>query len=213
MNQDVAKICADSLRTFSKEKYDITLKAAHAHELVAAYFGYKSKRAMKADTKYPMSNFHQAEIIVMISDDFIDQRRKNLHELSPELPDSYTLGEEVYAPLFEGELWTSQYPPFRSFKTLAKYIVENFEVFRGESRFNYDIPMEHFVVVNDEDSDVILTVTHTYRAQTGELKDNGDTIIKLPRIAGRIGYGRPQITPVIRSGGARRKIKIHGVQS
>ncbi len=212
MNQDAAKLCADSLRTFSKEKHDIKLKATHAHELVAAYFGYKSKSAMKADTKYPMSKLGQAEIIVSMPDDFIDKRRKKLQELSPELPDSYTLGEVVYAPIFAGEFWTSQFPPFRSFKTLAKYLVENSEVFRGDLRFNQNVPMEHFVAVKEEENYVLLTVTHTYRDHTGELKDNGDTIIKLPRIAGRIGYGKPEISVVNRTAGARRKLRFSGVQ-
>ena len=130
MQQTISKLCADSLRTFTKEKYDIKLKAAHAHELVAAYFGYSSKNAMLADTKYPISNLDQAEIIVMMPDDFIDQRRKNLQGLSPELPDSYTLGEAVYVSLFSDEWWASQYPPFRSFEKLAKYLVENNDAYK-----------------------------------------------------------------------------------
>ena len=79
VHKGISKICADSLRTFSNEKFDIKLKAAHAHELVAAFFGYSSKNALLADKKYPINNLDQAEIIVMIPDDFIDQRRRDLH--------------------------------------------------------------------------------------------------------------------------------------
>lgn len=110
MQHDISKLCADSLRTFSKEKYDIKLKAAHAHELVAAFFGYSSKNAMLADTKYPISNLGQAEIVVMTSDDFIDQRRNSLQGFSSELPDNYTLGQAIYDSLFSDEWWASPYP-------------------------------------------------------------------------------------------------------
>ena len=125
MQPDISKICADSLRTFSNEKYDIKLKPAHAHELVAAFFGYPTKNSMLADTKYPITNLAQAEIIVMIPDDDIDQRRKNLQGLSSELPDSYTLGEAVYDSLFSVEWWASPYPPFRDYEKLAKFLIEN----------------------------------------------------------------------------------------
>ena len=45
MRRDIPKLCADSLRAFTKEKYGIKLKAAHAHEIVAAYLGYRSRNA------------------------------------------------------------------------------------------------------------------------------------------------------------------------
>ena len=151
MNKDISKNCADSLRTFTKEKYNIKLKAAHAHELVAAYFGYSSKNAMLADTKYPISNLGQAEIVVMMPDSFIDQRRNNLQDLSPELPDSYTLGEAIYTALFSDEWWKSQYPPFRSFEKLAKYLVENNDAYQSVFSLRRDIPAHHIVVVKDDE--------------------------------------------------------------
>ena len=111
MQQNISKLCADSLRTLVKKKYGVKLKAAHAHELAAAYFGYSSKNAMLADTKYPITNLAQAEIIVMTSDDVVDRRRNDLQGLSSELPDSYTLGGAVYTSLFSDEWWGSQHPP------------------------------------------------------------------------------------------------------
>ncbi len=86
MQHDITKLCADSLRALTLEKYGVKLKPAHAHELGAAFFGYPSKNTMLADTKYPISNLHLAKIVVMAPDDLIDQRRKDLEGLSPELP-------------------------------------------------------------------------------------------------------------------------------
>lgn len=97
MQHDITKLCADSLRAVTLDKYGVKLKPTHAHELGAAFFGYPSKNTMLADTKYPISNLHLAKIVVMAPDDLIDQRRKDLEGLSPELPDSYALGEGVYA--------------------------------------------------------------------------------------------------------------------
>ena len=213
MKQDISKLCADSLRTFSKENYDIKLKAAHAHELVAAFFGYKSKNAMLADTKYPISNLDQAEIIVMTPDDFIDQRRKKLQGLSSELPDNYTLGEAVYASLFSDEWWGSQYPPFRSFKTLAKYLVDNNDAYHSVFKLSLDaLPMHHVVVVKDSENEVTLSVLHTHETPTEETLVGGKTTIKLPHVAGHIGYGKPQVTVEQWTAGARRTLESLGVQ-
>ena len=211
MKQEIFKLCADSLRSFTNDKYAIKLKAAHAHELVAAYFGYSSKNAMLADTKYPISNLDQAEMMVCIPDDFIDQRRKNLQELSPELPDSYTLGEEVYAPLFSGEWWTSSYPPFRSFKTLAKTLVENNDAYQSAIKHYDGVPLHHIVEVNSSENDVILNVIHSYGDITGESTRDGQTTIKLTRVAGRIGFGKPKISVGTFTGGARKTLESLGV--
>ncbi len=72
MQLSIPKVCADSLRTFSEEKYEVKLRAAHAHELVAAYMGSKSKIGLVADKRYPVSNLFQCEIVVMMPDAFID---------------------------------------------------------------------------------------------------------------------------------------------
>jgi hypothetical protein len=212
MQPKLFKSCADSLRTFSKEKYDIKLKAAHAHELVAAFFGYSSKNTMLADTKYPISNMGQAEIIVMTPDVFIDQRREDLQELSSELPDSYTLGEAVYAFLFYDEWWASPYPPFRSFEKLAKHLVENNDAYKNVFKFYRDVPMHHIVNVEISENGVLLTVLHSHRTSTGEMLGDGKTTINLPRVAGHIGYGKPQVSVEQWTGGARRTLESLGVR-
>jgi hypothetical protein len=182
MQLNISKLCADSLRTFANKEYGVKLKAAHAHELAAAYFGYSSKNALLADTKYPITNLAQAEIIVMISDDVIDQRRKDLQGLPSELPDSYTLGEAVYTSLFSDEWWASQHPPFRSFEKLAKTLVENNDTYHHVFRFYRNIPVHHYVDIKASENDVLLSVIHSHRTSTGEMIGDGETTIKLPRV-------------------------------
>ena len=212
MQPKLLKSCADSLRTFCTETYDIKLKAAHAHELVAAYFGYSSKNALLADRKYPVNNLDQAKIVVMISDDFIDQRRNELQGLSLELPDSYTLGEAVYAPLFSDEWGLSSYPPFRSFEKLAKLLVEDNDTYQEVFKFYRDIPVHHYVGIKPSENDVLLSVIHSSENSTGEMVGHGETTIKLPRIAGRIGFGKPQVSVEQWTGDARRTLESLGVQ-
>jgi hypothetical protein len=206
MQQDIPKICVDSLRTFTNEKLNIKLKAAHAHELFSAYVGYKSKNAMLADTKYPISNFPQAQIVVMVPDADVDRRRADLEELSPDLPSSYELGEPIYTALFSDKFWSSQYPPFRSFEKAAIYLAENDYNFKQVFKFYSGIQLNHFVSITREQDKVLLSVIHATKTSDGEMLGNGKTIVELYRVAGHIGYGEPKILVEQWTGGARRKL-------
>lgn len=188
---DIAKICADSLRNFVNNNHGIKLRASHAHELVAAYFGYKSRAALLADAKYPLTSLQEAQIIVMAPDAFIDQRRNELG-LPPGLPDSYALGEGVYAALFSDQWWGSTFPPFRSFMGLVKFMAEE----RGliESGNLYGVPRHHILNVETGNEEVKLIVKHAYKMDTGKMHVDAITTIKLPRVAGRIGYGLAHIS-------------------
>ena len=207
MRRDIPKLCADSLRSFAKDKYGIQLKAAHAHELVAAYLGYRSRNALLADNKYPIENLAEAEVVVMIPDEEIDLRRQRLEGLSTELPDSYTLGEAVYVPLFADERWGSDDPPFRSLDKLARVLVENNEAYRSVFGYQNQIPMRHFPIIKQEDDAVIVYVVHSYETTPSEMSRDGQTTITLPRVAGRIGFGTPEISVGRYTGGARTTLQ------
>ncbi len=201
------KVCADSLRTFTKEKYGLKLKSSHAHELVAAFFGYRTKNTMLADVKYPISKLSQAKVIVLITDDFIDQRRKNLDGLLPELPDSYTLGEVVYASLFSDQIWSSPYPPFRNFKMLAEFFTDHNDACRRVFRKYRNVTIHHLIDVKETEDSVILTITHAHENTSGGLCGIGKNTIYIPRIAGKIGYDNPHISaPEIWTAGARKPL-------
>lgn len=210
MQHETVKLCADSLRTYFKEKNNINVKAAHAHELVSAFVGYRSKNAMLADTKYPLESMKRAEIFVMMPDEFIDQRRNDLEGLSNELPDNYELGRPVYNKLISEERWNSEFPPFRSFPKLAKYFVERDPVYR-ETFQNYialAVKMHHIVEVHEADGCVFIEVVHAHETTTpDEYLAVGMTMIKLRRIAGRIGYLFPELSTEIWTAGAKKLLK------
>lgn len=104
MQHEITKKCADSLRSFAQNNYGIQIKSTHAHELVAAYFGYSSRAALLADTKSPITNLRQAEFVVLTPTVQIKERCKELKGLQENLP--HELVEGVYLPLYdENDKW------------------------------------------------------------------------------------------------------------
>ena len=65
MQHDITKTCADFLRSYFSNEYGIKLKSGHAHEMVAAFFGFKSRIAMLADKKHIISDWDRAEFILL----------------------------------------------------------------------------------------------------------------------------------------------------
>jgi hypothetical protein len=193
--QHISKLCSDSLRVFANDKCGIKLKASHAHELVAAYFGYKSRAALLADTKYPLSNLRQAAIIVLAPEAFINERRKELEGLSPDLPDTYTLGQEVYTPLFAEGWIVTQQPPFRDYAKFAKYIAD--EDLRSKGM--YHPPERESVLSEMTEGGMTLLVNRFYKVPDdgGVQETTINTTIKLPRVAAHIGYGRALVSVAI----------------
>lgn len=212
MNPDLPKICADSLRDDVREKYGVKLKASHAHELVAAYFGYKSRNAMLADTEYPVSKLPHAEFVVMTPDSFIDERRRNLEGIPEGLPDSYVLGEAVYTALFANNLWDSATPPYRSFRSLAAVFHDKNEAFRSLFKLSPQGSMHHVLTESILKDEVILTVFHAHEMPTDETMVDGKTVIRLQRSAGKIGYESATMSsPEKWTAGARRSLRSLGI--
>lgn len=212
MNREISKLCADSLRTLASEDYGVKLKSAHAHELVAAYFGYKSKNALLADEDYPISALAQAEIVVTMPDAFLNKRRVGLQEVSPDLPDNSILYETIRSVLVANEWLRSPFPLFSNLDTLARSLLARSPQYDAAFPFYRDLPMEHFVSVEDTEDFVLLTVAHALEPRSEDSLVNGYTTITLPRVAGRIGYGAPELMPTLLSGGMQMTLKSLGVR-
>ncbi|MGF7025053.1 hypothetical protein [Sphingobacterium sp. HSC-15S19] len=118
--QQITKLCADSLRSFAQYNFGIELKSSHAHELVAAYFGYSSRAALLADTRFPITDLGKAEFIVLTPTAKIKERRSNLKGLPLNLPEN--LAEGVYLPLYKNNL-VSQ-PILPTFEELGKTLAD-----------------------------------------------------------------------------------------
>ena len=68
------------------------------------------------------------------------------------------------------------------------------------------------MAVRSEDNLVLLTVSHAYAPKSEDSLAEGRTTISLPRVAGRIGFGRPELMPESWSGGRRKTLKFLGVR-
>ncbi len=205
MQHDITKLCADSLRVYLNDKHGIKLKSGHAHEIVAAFFGYKSRIAMLADKKHPISNLNQAELILLDPPTpFVDQRLKTLEGLSPDLPPSYILAEGVY-------------PVITSNKELLEKIqpsLRDWSLFLAEERLRQQMKalgmnpqaLNWITDVSTQvlDAEILMTVSFDYHTSTGERLRHFKVDINLPRLAANIGYGTPKISETRYSGGARK---------
>lgn len=207
MLQNIPKLCADSLRKVVQEKFNVKIKATHAHELVAAYFGYSSKNAMLADTEFPISNINESEVIILAPDSEIDKRRSKLNGLPKELPGSYELGEAVYTALFSENIWGSPLPPFKNFKTAAKFLVENDSNYQYTFKSVKKDQLHHIVNISKESNRVELSVVHATLSPENQniFIGQGKTIVSLPRAAGNIGFKKPDIEVTKWSGGQRQR--------
>lgn len=203
MQHDITKLCADSLRAFTQDYYGIKLKASHAHELVAAFFGYQSRAALLADTAHPLSNLPKASIIVLCPTEPINQRRQNLQDLSPDLPDTYMLAEGAYLGLISEKLLLGK--PWPTFELLATFLADQYLRQQNMERV-YRAATGEGVKVEFEHDSVHLRVLRFYqlpREEGGVHEVNIITTIKLTRVAAHIGYAGPEISVNIEDLGVR----------
>lgn len=120
MSTDLSKLCADYLRTSYASQTGSKLKASHARELVAAYFGYKSHAALTAEKSYPIDNLEDAGILIPDLP-LLKERRAKLKELPDDLPETKALATSISSFLSEerylgGDVWL--------YDTLESYVME-----------------------------------------------------------------------------------------
>lgn len=202
----ITKLCADSLCTFTSNNFSIKLKVSLAHELVAAFFGYKSKAALLADTIAPISNLTQANIIVLAPSKFIEERRKRLQDLPLKLPDNQVLCEIIYFTLLSNKCLLST--PRGTYEDAALFLADEYLREQKMDKI-YRAPVREGVSIKDADNHKHLFVKRFYQLpitnaitfMVNEIEIT--TFIKLPLIAGRIGYGKPEISVKIEKLGIR----------
>lgn len=198
--QKINKFCADHLRALSNN-HGIKLKPSHAHELVAAFFGYKSKAALYADNQYPISNLPKAKVIVLVPSAPIDERRKNLEDFPSALPDSNTLCENVFTLLANEKLIVAtRIWSFHDIKRQAILLAHEYQYEKQLTKIYYP-PSSEEVKVEISNEEIRLTITPYYPVVGYRPDGSGRnclsgllTTICLKRIAGHIGYAEPEIS-------------------
>ncbi len=120
MSTDLSKFCADFIRTSYNAAEGGKLKATHAHELVAAFFGYKSHAALIKDKRYPLDHIDKAKILIP-DIPLLEKRRQCLNGLPENLLSSAELASQLSSFLknenyFSGEIWL--------YESLENYVME-----------------------------------------------------------------------------------------
>lgn len=120
MSIDHSKLCADLLRQNHASKSAEKLKASHARELIAAFFGYKSHASLMADNAYPIAKIDEAYIFTPDLR-LMEERRSKLKGLPSDLASSMEIATLVSNKLTSealcgGDIWL--------YSTFEGYIAE-----------------------------------------------------------------------------------------
>lgn len=206
MTDNNSKLCSDFLR----ETYP-GLKASHARELVAAFFGYNTHAALLAEANYQVDRLEDADLLIP-DINLMDRRRQSLNGLPEELSASKWLAEEIAyylrdKELFCGETWIYE-------DNLATYILEEFLPNKvagdlddyladvlAETNAYFDDPYYDSTKIEDGLDSITVSVPGKYFGEHDTGKDRmfcGDTIdmeivLVLKRVAGRVAFVEPDI--------------------
>jgi hypothetical protein len=162
---------------------------------------------MLADTRSQVDNIAQVQLLVLTPSQFIDDRRKCLEDLPPNLPDTYTLSEEMFVKLIAKE--GLSFRVFPSWMHLAEALATEYLCKHGGSilpeNFGHNEkaqrifskPLYEFKPeIENIDIGVKLRVSNRYYGSSEIHFQPIDVIvtIKLQRIAGHVGYANPEIS-------------------
>ena len=96
---------------------------------------------------------------------------------------------------------------------MAIYLAKNNPAYQSVFKPNFNLPSHHVVETENSEDHVFITVTHANQTPDEKLMGCGQTTINLPRVAGRIGFGKHRMSVVQWTGGARRILGSTEVQA
>ncbi len=203
MSNDISKLCADFLRETYTSQTGNKLKASHARELIAAFFGYKSHAALIARQKYPLDSLEDAGILIP-DIPLLDKRKSCLNGLPEDLFPSMELASSLCdfltdEGLFGGDAWL--------YESLENYVMEVLLIdsdslicdelsgVMAETNAAFeDFPYYEDPKVVDTGDSLEITVSGNHKGRTLDDKPFcGDTIkfaakVILYRVAGKRGF-------------------------
>lgn len=202
----IQKVCVDHLRAVYSTLPGGKLHACHAHEIVAAYFGYPTAAALQAEPTYPLSNLGNAEILIPDLN-LMENRLVKLNGLPAGLPG----GDDIAAVLSDfikengycsGGVWQS-----RAFQdSINGYLQENVLTIEDDLSGVMALTNASFdeLYVEDVETNVgvevlAVTVRGSFNGENDPDRTFcGDKIafetrMTFQRVAGRIGYREPEM--------------------
>lgn len=202
----IHKDCADALRADYRGYGAGKLCAGHAHELVAAFFGYPDAAAMRAETEYPLRALPGAD--VLIPDLNLMWKRWDELEVPEDLHNVHNLALRLVGHLralghFRGEVWlTEDLKEYIQSDVLQKRFSHYTNELSGEmastNAYFDELHVDEVDLQVDRDR-VTAQVTGTLNGESdpdrGYLGDtiSFETVLTLKRIAGRVAYSGPDL--------------------
>lgn len=200
------KDCADRLRTHYRSLTGNKLGASHAHELVAAFFGYGTAAALQAETRFPLSALGEAEVLIPDLP-LMDKRVRSIRGLPKDLPSVDALVSLLCDYLadngyFDGRFWTSRHlsDDINAFVQHDPMMIEaelSGEMASTNAYFD-ELYIEDFEFSAAEDA-FVATLTGSLNGENdrdrvfhGD-KINFTTVMTFERVAGRIAYREPEL--------------------
>src|SRR5271166_2115806 len=203
----IQKKCADFLRSTYSNLPGGKLGSGHAHEIVAAYFGYGTAAALRTEPKYKLAALAEAAIL-MPDLRMMDQRIQQLASLPVGLPGVDELASKLTNFLrengyFSGEVWRT--------RDVGEYIDVSFiqeDPMLIEDALSGEIAMtnayfDELYVCNVDldfgDDALIAKVSGSLNGENDPDKVfHGDsiaftTVMTFERVVGRVGYLRPEL--------------------
>ena len=204
----IHKCCADHLRAQYTALTGGKLSSGHAHELVAAFFGYSTGSALRAETQRPLDLLSQAHI--MIPDlQLLDVRRNALAGLPGDLPGSDDIADLLSDHLsstgqYTGDVWlTRDLVDHNSSDFLQDNASRIEDALSGEiasTNAYFDELYPEEVTIDRHDQGLTANVTgHLNGENDQDRAFHGDSIafeteISFDLVAGRTGYSRPSFS-------------------
>lgn len=201
----IHKECVDALRAKYRALTGNKLVAGHAHEIVAAYFGYGTAAALRAEAKYPLTSLEEAEVL-MPALALMDQRIAEMQGIPDDLPTVDELAKQISGFLveaghFSGKIWSNR----NIGEEVSTYAYENPLTILDELSGEMAATNAYFDGFYIDKSDVSsndegLTVTLTGTAEGEQDQDrvfSGDKInfttsMTFDLVAGRVAYREPE---------------------
>lgn len=203
MSIDLSKLCADFLRQNHTSRSTEKLKASHARELVAAFFGYKSHAALMAEKAYPLDRLEEAYIFVP-DIPLMNDRRAKLGGLPDDLTSSIDIAKLLSGMLSDEGLCGGNIWLYDSLETyIAEVLLPDCQTLIDDQLSGtmaetnagfFDSPYYDDVQIEDRGDELVAIAKTQYKGEPLDDKPFcGDTIdmvvqVTLPRIAGKRGF-------------------------
>ncbi|KQP68394.1 hypothetical protein ASF52_17850 [Methylobacterium sp. Leaf112] len=199
------KDCADHLRSNYKALTGKKLGSGHAHEIVAAYFGYPTAAALQAERRFPLDAMAEADFLIpdlRLMDGRVRQIQKEL--VGP--PDVNGLASVLGAFIvasghFAGEVWLARQLDDEVNDYVQRNPAEVEEALSGEmattNAYFDEIYIDECDVQPNPDA-LVVTVSGSMDGENDpDQVYHGDkilftSVLTFERVSGRVGYARPE---------------------